>query len=1005
MNSQKSLYDKVPSWIATIRNGFVPFFSLAYTDEADAFRQTADLRPLVFDKGRILIDRFTVTQPQFSSSSVAWAHQSDRGFTGGSLFYARSGTELHGHISIGDDSETATESHVFATAFPLSEYTTTLTAAGAGAGAGATDGPILRIGVQTGQGLAPRISVFLDALDVTHGITQSLEARSGRPVLDILLPETPDAAGLSGAAHIVFDIGRDGAVTFTGTITDLGADGDVTVTTWTGERREPAAVESALMEAETPPLAFVDAVLPSGESALSEAELESPEVQRAILAILGKRPDDNDVSNASTSYMMENMKYAMWQDTSDDEVTSRRKWMENYFKEQKPDIKDPQRIETILKDGDWYRSTMATAILGNSLADQKLDSKVVPRPIDDTRRGTLKTYVQTALGADETYTRQQSALWRTVYFDRAPSLKAYAEEDKAKLAARPAGAPTPDDWDGMTWAERILEYATAPKQFQIITDNLSSGTGTVGGDVSQEEKAIADANAKIATFEAKLAQYRTKLAQLQSQSPPDTDMIDMTQTMIDSLESSIALQKASVASLEQQKADREKKALLTMRNVSSLLYALDASGNLSQTYMDGVGMAYLAKSLENTDIGRITDYESTLTDYIERFLNDVANNRVTVFGPIDETGDLNELLKAEGLTAKQLASMMVQSLVNARSPNFLESANSATQTFSQRYPKLTGVFRIGLIAGYIFTFMKVLNVVQQGTGSDSTVDKVMTYGTFTSLAIETVRSLATNVKNLFTSIFRRAGDGGAQAAPIPQEPGAFGRFFRSIGQAIARGVMRVVTTVRAVAGGIAEAVAANRLFAAVRGFFSRLVGAVGRAVGWVRDRVVGGITGLAGRIAASPRWAAFASFMGKAFTVIAKGLMVIASIWTAVSEGINMVNVWKTSQSGWQKALATLQFVAIALSTVATVIGVFSSAVVWSGAGAILALVALGIGLLISYLWPPESTIQKMISQVFVPFIDGTAAPAVAKTKEVTAPTTMDDAEEDMVAGGELAMA
>lgn len=1001
MISQTSLGENAPSWINSIQKGFVPFFSLAYTDETDAFRQEADLQPLVFDNGRILVDRFTVTRPQFSRDSIAWAHQSDRGFTGGSLIYAKSGTELHGLVSMGEDPGTAAEFQVFATAFPLSEYISTLTPEGATA----TDGPILRIGVRTGQGLAPRISVFLNATDVTHGITQSLEAQTGRPVLDIILPGTSDQDGLSGAAHIVFDIGRDGAVAFSGVVTDLSTDGKVTVTAWTGERREPVAVESALVEAETPPLAFVDAVLPSAESALSEAELEAPEVQRAILAILGARPDDDDVSKSSNSYMMENMKYAMWDDPSNDEVTSRRKWMENYFREQRPIISNQDRVKIIREKGEWYRSTMSTAILGNSLAAQTFDTKVVPRPIDAKRRDTLNSYVQKGLAADKTYVSQQAALWRTVYFDRAPSLKTYAADDKVKLAARPAGATPPSDWENMTWAERILEYATSPKQFQIITDNLSAGTGTVGGDVSAEEKAIAEANTKIAAFEAKLAQYRATLAQLQVQSPLNELMIDMTRTAISTIETTVTTLKESVKSLEQQKSDREKKALLTMRNVSSLLYAFDASGNHSQTYMDGIGVAYLANSLQNTDIGQISDYAKTLEDYVTRFLDDLANGRVTAFGSIDTTGDLNELLRTEGLTTKRLAAMMVQSLANARSPNFIESANNATQTFSKTYPKLTNVFRVGLIAGYVVTLMKVLSVVQEGTGSSTTGEKLMTYGTFSSLAIETVRSLSTNAKNLFTAVFRRSGEGGAQAAAIPQEPGAFGRFFRSIGQSIARGVMRVVTAVRAVATRVAEAVARNGIFAAVRGFFSRFFGAVGRAAGWVRDRVVGGISGLASRIAASPRWAAFSNFMGKAFGIIAKGLLVITSIWTSVSEGINMVNVWKTSDSGWHKALATMQFAAIALSTVATVIGVFSSAVVWSGAGAILALVALGIGLLINYLWPPESTIQKMISQVFVPFIDNTAAPALAKANEVTAPDTLNEAEEDMVTGRAFAMA
>jgi hypothetical protein len=988
MSIQQSLDDSASSWFATIRSGVIPFFLLAHSEEGECFRQVDEVPPIVFDKGRVLFDCFTVTSAQFDNDSISWAHQSDRGYTSGHLTYARSGTELHGFVSIGDDADTATRTDVYATALPLSEYETTLSGS-------AQDGPVLRIGIRPGEGFASRVSVFLDETDVTDLVCQSLEPASGRPVLDIVLPEQGGDGLPAGAAHLVFDIGQFGEVSFTGNITGIGSDGEVTFTDWTGKRRMPV-VEHALVEPEAPALAFVDAVLPSGENALSEAEIESPEVQRAILTLLGKVPNDNDVSAASSTYMMENMKYAMWKDASNDDVTSQRKWMENYFKEQIPSIADQPRIDTIMKDAGWYRNTMATAIFGNSLGTQVFDKKVVPRPIDDTRKASLKNYVETCLGKDGTYTAQQQAVWRTVYLDRAPSLKQYVEEDKRKLAARPANTPTPEDWSSMTWAERVLEYASAPNQFQIITENLSGGSGTSSADTPAEDKAIEAARQKIAQFEAKLTHYKATLI-----TETDPDKIEILETAVDMLESTITAQQAAVESLEQQKADRVKKAMLTMRNISSLLFALDSTGALSKTYMDGVGSAFLSQSALNADIHKIENYAGTLTDFIETFLNDIASNRISVFGSIDETGDLNALLRAEALDTRRLAALMVQSLVNAGGSTFLQSANGATATFSASYPKLTGVFRAGLIAAYVFTFLKVLQVVQDGTGNTSTYEKVAIYGTFSSLTIQTVRSLIPNVKNFCKNIFSSA----QPAEAVPANFGAVGRFFRAIGNGIARGVMYIVNPIRAAGTRLAQAVANNGLFAAIRGFFTRFIGAVGRAVGWVRGQVVGGLGRVIQRIAASPQWIAFSTFMGKAFSVIAKGVMVVASIWTSVTEGINMVKVWQTSQSGWHKALVTVQFAVVALSSIATIIGVFSSAVVWSGAGAILALVAVGIGLLIGWLWPQESTIQTLISQVIVPFIDNTVARALSAAQVVDAPATLDAAEDDIMAGDVYAFA
>src|SRR4051794_24102295 len=124
MSVDTNVHDPVPTWIPMIQGGSVPFFCLAHADETDWFTQQSSIRPIVFDKGRIMFDRFTVTKPQFSGESVSWTHQSDRGFTSANLIYGKSGTEMSGVVSIGDDPETATDAYVFATAIPLSEYET-----------------------------------------------------------------------------------------------------------------------------------------------------------------------------------------------------------------------------------------------------------------------------------------------------------------------------------------------------------------------------------------------------------------------------------------------------------------------------------------------------------------------------------------------------------------------------------------------------------------------------------------------------------------------------------------------------------------------------------------------------------------------------------------------------------------------------------------------------------------------------------------------------------------
>lgn len=992
MGLQISFGDKAPAWAHQIRSGLVPFFGLAYMDEADTFRQVSDLQPLVFDKGRIQFDRFTVKRPVFSEQSVTWAHQSNRGFTSGNMMYAKGGTELHGMVSIGDDAHTATEFHVFATALPLSEYATTLTTDGGDT----TDGPILRIGLRAGQGMAPRISVFLDAVDVTYKAVQSLDAETGRPVLGILLSGIPDQPRLSGTTHIVFDIGDNGTVSFSGNIVDLNADGNVVVTRWTGQRREPVAVESALVEAETPPLAFVDAILPSGESAVTDAELEAPEVKQSILTILGMTPDDKEVAKASPQYLMENMKFAMWEDTDDDDVTSRRKWMENYFKERKPIINDQRRIDNIQYHARWYRETMATAIFGNSVADQVFDSKLVPRPIDDQRRETLKNYVQQSLGADSTYVGEQTALWRTVYFDKAPGLKRYAEQDMATVDSRSDASKHPTDWKSMTWGERVLRYATSEKQFKIIHDNLMAGNST-----SDEDQTAEDLTNEITEMENKLIKYQEDIDNYQKNPSPENESKAIeARGAIKILKLTIPSLKNSLKSIEDKNNEKSVIAMMTMRNVSSLLHALDPDGRLPRVYVDGVGMFYIANSMGSAEFNHITGYEETLTSYIRSFLDDVAYGGASYFGKLNETGDLAALLKAERMTTLELSANVVRSLVNAGNVNFIESANNAAQTFSQQYPKLTGAFRVCLMGCYIFNFIRIIGTIQQGTGSLSTTEELISYASFSSLMVATVTSMAGNVKNLFTAIFQ-------PLAPAAQQVGlAVAQFFNYIANGIANGVMLINQAVQHgfIGYGVA-AVANNAIIAAVRSVFARVMGAVGSFVGWVRGKVVN-FVGMVNQFAATPAWAGIANCLRLTYKVFMKALTIISCVVMTVIEGIKLFDLWRRSDaSGWQKAVATLEFVAGATSAIATVVGLFATNIVWSGAGAILSLVAFGIGVIMNSIWPQESIIQKMISQVFVPFIDKVAEPELAKTNAAKATSKMRMVEEQLAEGPNLAFA
>lgn len=965
-------------WIRTFQTATVPFFAVTLAEHADSHAVDKRVPWIVFRQGKIHVGDFVVQSPEFRGDSVAWCQTSQLGFTSGHLYYGRGGAELQGFVSLGRSQDTAEIMQVVATALPFGQFSTTITEPGGEPVAG----PPIRLGYQRERGMAAEPAVLVNEEDVSGHFALSLEG--DEPALSIHLEDASKWGDLQGHVQLRFRVAAGAEVEFSGTIKRIGADDKVRTLSLRGEL---APGEAALAEPQAVPLVYTDTDLPSFEAALQAEDPLTDEELRTVYAILAKVPDDRDLGQQTFTYMQQNMKWAMSQDAQADEIQSRRKWLEMYYNTSEPFVPGEARKASIRQHLGWYNNTMAVALLAQGVASMPPKPDLLPRPISSPFKRAIDKYVQDCLAQSEEFRDESEAVWCDMYIEQSAGLKKIAAEDQLTRAAAKAGQAAP-----RTWASRVREYFTTPEQLLLITTGLyTEARLRPGEEPASKPKSQEDLEARIQELTNGRERLQARLQEFKNAKAGADDLNDLEEA-VQAKSELIDLYKDQKDAISQTRY----KATATIKNVSSLLKALDPSAELARGYADQAGGAVLAATAAHTDSNAIPDYGDVLEGQMEKFLGDLAGGRLKIF---DEKMDAQlaaqtrELMAHERLDTKSLASKMTRVLTNARGANFMEKADRAASTFAGEHPALTNVFRMAMIAAYAYTVVRMFQLIGKDPGHVSTLDQGAFYFTATMLAVETIRSFLPNAKAFFetskaffSKIMAHKAEAEALKEIAKEAPGKLAQWFGSFRtwsgnliNHIGAGLARLGSGIARLATSIAETTAVKWLIGVVRSTFTAITGMVGNALSTFGSAVGRMATDFAHWFKGTfPRFCAFA---GKALAVLAKGLVIAASVWSTISEGIACKDLWKSDRQLGAKIMTTVAFIAFAVSGVASIFGMFSTAFIWSGIGVAVGLVAFGLTVLVQLIWKEDSPLQKLVDKVLMPFIRDVADVAV-KAKE-----------------------
>lgn len=957
-----------------LRKGQLAYFVLV--DDAGTGRYAAPSgnvpTVLQFHEGALSIGPFIIRKPRLRDDSVSWTQRSNFGYTTGHLYFGRSASELHGWIAIGDSEQDAVIYDIIATSLPLGQYETRFESTGEA-------DAVLSIGAFSDHGYNPEIVARLGDRTAPGYVGASLD-KKGRPHLAL---ELPSQEGETAFAEIAFNVGLEGDITFEGTVKRYSANATRITQRWTGSRLPEISHPEIQVTLE-----YVDATLSDPAAALAENEEISAE-QRELSALASLVPSDEEVGKKLPEMMLENMKWAMSRDSDTNEITSRRIWLTTYYGETAPAIADKERQDIIALEEGWYRSTMATALVANAISRQSFDSSLVPRPISADQKGIITEYVSKCLPAEKEFRSQQDRMWQFAALGARSGLKPYVEADKKIMASQ---ANQPDAFH-KTWAGRLLDFYTEQSRIErLITNVMNSSTVPQTDASSPEDK---DKGTSLEEATRQLEGYRQDLLDEQARENPDPRLIRMLTSLVKSSEDLVASVLLNEQNAERQAQERQQAALFNMRNVCSLLKILDPTEQTTKVYMTTVFGQLTASVISKTPVGTILKHQELMVSNITSIFNDIADGSKTVFGAdgrlvqdalIEEMANLRH---EHGETTQSIARKMTYALTISGGKTFQECSGNWAKTFHEANPKLakaSGVLsRVFLTVAFAFVMAHFLNNLDSvPQAEDSTEDKVRFWGTFSLLSVETLRCLVPALKSLLSDIGSAAANVASAAGkvlPMPAWLVKTGEFFKSLPSVIGKVIKYIATGVIRGAVRLADFASGLTFVRSIR----YLCNLIARGIGIATEGVKIIASGVANKLSAWTNgimtWLRNNETLQSVFRFIdrwaARAFTVVVSIAFVVLDTLDLINVWKSDKSMEEKVLASVQYGVSVISAAAMMVGMAIGSTAWTGVGLVLGLVAVGIALLIAKLFPPESSLQKTITQVLSGFIDNVAKPKV----------------------------
>lgn len=416
-----------------------------YHDNEYSFVRGHGINAVHLNKGQLHIDDMQVLKPRINHDMITWHQQIDGHFTSGHLAIGQKGTELKGVIYRGTTPEDAVEHHVLALPIQPTRYFTRITQQRQPTGSDPATpsksdwvkGAELKVGYAQAEGdQLVHTVVFLDGNEVTQFTSWKIDKKTHQLTLTIALDSGSCvfAPTLYKEVVIAFDQLKP-VPTFSGVVKNKCDDptgkGEFL---WTGTAQseiEKSATQSGRASIHPQMMAEISV---TDLQAASDPELSLPELMHII--------PDAAVSDMANRMLVENMKWAMGQDSDEKD------WLNKFMGQRAPDLSAAR--QKLVKEGtNFYTQKFAKAYLSQSF--QTYDGPNAPSTrLDPDQAIRLKQYLQTGLAKDKDFNSQQNGIYLQAFVLAKPRLQAFLNDG------------------GQKWAKQLYDVITSPAQINLM---------------------------------------------------------------------------------------------------------------------------------------------------------------------------------------------------------------------------------------------------------------------------------------------------------------------------------------------------------------------------------------------------------------------------------------------------------------------------------------------------------------------------------------------------------
>ncbi len=628
------------------------------------FVRASGIDRLHFDSGKLSVDDLPILKPRFGHDRVSWHQQTAGRYSGGHLHFSRGGTEASGVIFSGTTAQDAVRHDVLATTLEPVAYDTQITTQRYPANTDPTTLPASAwtTGLQLAIGYSPKAGssgpspvAFLDSQCISSDVTWGIDPTNQATVfafggMDPTVFCLVDSS-LYLQASVEFPVYQP-VPTFSGTVTSTCADQSGNgVYFWKGTAGASVNLSCSddMITLQTEDFTAPRTMTKAAPLALTEDDLiDTSSDPLSLTELMTLVPDDTQILPISQTLLVENMKWAMGQSSTESG------WLGLVFGEVAP-VLSPNQQTLANQSLNWYQNNFAKAYVGWAISNYSGAGAPTSQLTSDQQL-QLEYYLETGMAQDPDYNTQQNGIYMEAYVQSQPRLGDYI-------------ADTASDW-----GTQLYNAITTPAQILLAQNRIAFTNGATGAmtpinNLATMLLALAPNSDQASTY----YQYfqNTSLVATADQTVPSsqTTMANwlplwITKFLTAAADSGSVPDSAQVAVAA---AAADLKAFITTNNNNTT----DAAAALATYVFDANGASLLAKS-NNAATAFLADYPKLTSLGNMFFFMTWSVGVLSLYEAFTNWGTLTDDQKAQAVTASVTLGM--QTLASA--PDFISGVKA-----------------------------------------------------------------------------------------------------------------------------------------------------------------------------------------------------------------------------------------------------------------------------------------------------------------------------------------